>query len=236
MRRHPSRAASAFTLIELLTVIAIIGILAAIIIPTVSKVRSSARQASCKSNLRQIGMACNLYAEENKGFFPPPKVPGNPVVQNSWLYWVYTYSNPGAKTITSWPELIAASSTGILKCPSTDLTDTAGVQSWISYKFAWSFYLQGQNVVLNATFVPGSTVKAMSRSKLINPSRTFMVADGWQGDVFFTTYDDTNVVSGIRSSVHGGKADILFADGHVAALSLGEITERWPEAYTRIVD
>ena len=49
------QAPAAFTLIELLTVIAIIGILAAIIIPTVGKVRDSARSAQCISNMRQVG-------------------------------------------------------------------------------------------------------------------------------------------------------------------------------------
>ena len=47
----------AFTLIELLTVIAIIGILAAILIPTVGAVRVQAKQATCVSNLRQVGVA-----------------------------------------------------------------------------------------------------------------------------------------------------------------------------------
>ena len=64
------RARRAFTLIELLTVIAIIGILAAILIPTVGRVRESARTANCSSNLRQITMALKLYAEANKGRFP----------------------------------------------------------------------------------------------------------------------------------------------------------------------
>lgn len=54
VRRSAPR--QAFTLIELLTVIAIIGILAAIIIPTVGKVRDSAKKAQCVSNLKQIGM------------------------------------------------------------------------------------------------------------------------------------------------------------------------------------
>lgn len=60
-----------FTLIELLTVIAIIGILAAIVIPVIGKVRESARNATCLSNLRQIGVAVILYANENRHIFPP---------------------------------------------------------------------------------------------------------------------------------------------------------------------
>ncbi len=56
-----------FTLIELLTVIAIIGILAAIIIPTVTKVRSTAKNAQCMANLREWGRIIMLYANDNKG-------------------------------------------------------------------------------------------------------------------------------------------------------------------------
>ncbi|RRJ97246.1 type II secretion system protein [Opitutaceae bacterium TAV4] len=60
----------AFTLIELLTVIAIIGVLAGIILPVVGKVRSTARNANCISNLRQYGFAATMYAQENRGRLP----------------------------------------------------------------------------------------------------------------------------------------------------------------------
>lgn len=59
-----------FTLIELLTVIAIIGILAAILIPTVGAVRKSAIKAQCASNLHQMGVAVNLYRNDNRNRLP----------------------------------------------------------------------------------------------------------------------------------------------------------------------
>ncbi len=68
--RINTRRNSAFTLIELLTVIAIIGILAGILIPVVGRVRNSARNATCISNLRQYGAALYLYAQDNKDRLP----------------------------------------------------------------------------------------------------------------------------------------------------------------------
>jgi prepilin-type N-terminal cleavage/methylation domain-containing protein/prepilin-type processing-associated H-X9-DG protein len=61
---------SAFTLIELLTVIAVIAILAAILIPVVSNVRQKADEATCLNNLRQIGAGIGLFQSDHKGAFP----------------------------------------------------------------------------------------------------------------------------------------------------------------------
>lgn len=77
---------SAFTLIELLTVIAIIGILAAILIPVVGSVRESARRAACQSNLRQMGAAVHAYLADNP---QSDQLPGP-----SWNY-LYPFNNVG---------------------------------------------------------------------------------------------------------------------------------------------
>ena len=59
-----------FTLIELLVVIAIIAILAAILFPVFARARENARKSTCQSNLKQIGMAVQMYAQDYDEIYP----------------------------------------------------------------------------------------------------------------------------------------------------------------------
>ncbi len=70
LKKPQARSRSGFTLMELLFVIAIIGVLAAILLPALARAREAARRSSCMSNLCQLGMALRMYADENNRELP----------------------------------------------------------------------------------------------------------------------------------------------------------------------
>lgn len=94
LRRH-----HAFTLIELLVVIAIIAILAAILFPTFSQARENARQITCASNMRQIGMASRMYVTDYDEVWYPASTVGRPDASYSWVMpWIGYDNNNVADT------------------------------------------------------------------------------------------------------------------------------------------
>ncbi|EIP98638.1 prepilin-type N-terminal cleavage/methylation domain-containing protein [Opitutaceae bacterium TAV1] len=192
----------AFTLIELLTVIAIIGILAAIIIPTVSSVRESANRARCVSNLRQIGIYFAFYAEENKGYLPDVST------SNGSHHWAYDIAGYYRKNRFWEPD-----PTNLLICPSNqkrfqNMTGRNGVN--------WCYAM---NVYLGPEIFSSAAKRKLA--SLPEPSQTMLLSEsGFHGTTpiaqMATSYWNKIDMGNWIGGPHKGANNILWCDGHVS--------------------
>lgn len=134
-----NRKNSAFTLIELLTVIAIIGILAAILIPVVGQVRESARNSQCISNLRQIGIGMVAALGDNGGRFVD--LPRNPESGDGSWPWnpivalMVTLDQYMEEGVREGELLDAHHAVGVWRCPTVD--SSGRVVQWPYYPSGW---------------------------------------------------------------------------------------------------
>ncbi|MEO7717363.1 MAG: DUF1559 domain-containing protein [Capsulimonas sp.] len=118
-----------FTLIELLVVIAIIAILAAILFPVFAKAREKARQISCTSNMKQIGLGLLQYVQDNDETWPTSTYGGNPQKARGWAGKVYPYLK----------------SVGVYKCPDESVSvSVSGGVTYYPTSYGLNANLDGQ--------------------------------------------------------------------------------------------
>jgi prepilin-type N-terminal cleavage/methylation domain-containing protein/prepilin-type processing-associated H-X9-DG protein len=164
-------AGLAFTLIELLVVIAIIGVLAGLLLPVLSQGKARARSAACLSNLHQLGVALQLYVDENGNRMPV-------------LYDAIISTNSAPRTNTI--DVVLSNQLGsvkVLRCPA----DNKGVFEETGSSYAWNVLLNGQDAehlnVLNLTSDPHHIPLAFDKEKFhkgrgAGKEVNFLYADG----------------------------------------------------------
>jgi len=159
---------SAFTLIELLVVIAIIGILAAMLLPALNSARDRGKTALCVSNLKQVGIAITMYADDNGDYYPPGWIDG----VSDWSLTIAPYV---AKSAATYQNLGSVTTSAAFTCPSVrapggDVTRTS--YSAHPYLFGSSTANCNLNVPCFCFNVPK---RQASQSR---PSELVLLADG----------------------------------------------------------
>lgn len=199
-----------FSLIELLVVMAILAILVAFLLPALQKAREKGRQAVCANNLRQIGLAFHMYANDWNGWLPYDNV-NKGGSDFTWDRTLMPYLNAGDPN-----NFYQRTHIKIVHCPSDRIVRRTnfGPRSYTMNRYlSW-----GANPIF---------LKIIAVHQIKYPSKTVFLCEAWSAVKNDNNESSVtgwhNATSGslhgswgnIASSIHNGGSNFLLCDGHV---------------------
>jgi len=217
---RPALRERAFTLTEVLVVVAIIAILVAILLPVLSSVKKRGRQTTCLSNLKQLGLAFALYTDHYEDMFPTPgsRFKYGPQPED-WIWW-----QPGRDVNrSSIVPFISRFNSNLFRCPQDEdalKLAAAPPAKKVPYVYSYSFTsydLEGETNPGMSTIVTKKSRKRypFKTSQVKDPSSKIMLVDEDRA-----TIDDSRWVPmeawrpNLISKRHQGKGWVVFADSH----------------------
>jgi prepilin-type N-terminal cleavage/methylation domain-containing protein/prepilin-type processing-associated H-X9-DG protein len=211
MRHTFGNSTNAFTLIELLVVIAIIAILAAILFPVFAQAREKARQASCMSNIKQLGNAAMMYVQDFDETFQKANM--NYITaggkQAYWSELLYPYIKNGGDS----------RSEGVLLCPSFVPTATT------RRSYGWNIGNHRRNWTNGFGYRPADNAAYVTQAAVLFPADTILFGDispypSSTNDIFLFVRDNyvlsesEELRMSYTPNLHNKGAVYGFADGH----------------------